>query len=299
MLDSKQCDAFYAVVETGSFENAGIRLCITASAVTQRVQALEKNLGQLLIIRARPCTMTHAGQRLYQHLQHSKRLEDALLHEMVNHRQDQFFKAVIASNADSLATWLLPTLKDALLSQKIALELILDDQSRTYSLLEKGTVSACISIESQPMKGCHAELLGAMRYKMVATPQFKRKWFKEGLSRNGLRDVPAIIFSHNDQLHFDFLQKQFGLVKGMYPYHVIPSSEQFVHAVSLGLGYGIMPEFQINMFRQRSELIDLLPDELVDVPLYWHYWTQQAEPFHFLTQHIIQHARKVLRYQDS
>lgn len=75
MLDSKQCEAFFAVAETGSFEHAGQRLCITPSAVTLRVQALEKHLGQLLLIRGRPCVLTQSGLHLFEYLQHSKRLE--------------------------------------------------------------------------------------------------------------------------------------------------------------------------------------------------------------------------------
>ena len=43
MLQSKQSEAFLAVAETGSFELAAERLSITASAVTLRVQSLEKN----------------------------------------------------------------------------------------------------------------------------------------------------------------------------------------------------------------------------------------------------------------
>lgn len=58
MLDSKQCEAFLAVAEVGSFDAAGEHLCITPSAVSLRVQALEKYLGQILIIRGRPCAYT-------------------------------------------------------------------------------------------------------------------------------------------------------------------------------------------------------------------------------------------------
>lgn len=45
MLNSKQCDAFLAVAETGSFDLAAERLCITAGVVTMRVQSLENPWG--------------------------------------------------------------------------------------------------------------------------------------------------------------------------------------------------------------------------------------------------------------
>lgn len=294
MLDNRQCEAFLAVIESGSFDQAGINLCITASAVTLRVQALEKKLGQLLLIRGRPCVLTQAGQKLFEYLQHTRRLEQNLLHSLTGGADFDFFKTVIASNADSLATWLLPILKDVLVKEKIMLEIRIDDQSHTYSLLERGTVSACISIENKPMRGCHAEYLGIMRYKMVCTDQFRKKWFLQGINRENLRQTPAIIFNDKDYIHFDLLEKKYGLIKGTYPYHLIPSSESFVTAIKLGLGYGLVPEFQIKLEAQENRLIELLPDETIDIPLYWHHWKQQSKPLENLSKYIVSKANHLL-----
>ena len=82
MLDNKQCEAFFAVAEMGSIEHAAKKLCITASAVTLRLQALEKNLGQLLLIRAKPCVLTQAGQRLFDHLQKAFKQEQDLIYDL-------------------------------------------------------------------------------------------------------------------------------------------------------------------------------------------------------------------------
>ncbi|ENW95178.1 ArgP/LysG family DNA-binding transcriptional regulator [Acinetobacter dispersus] len=294
MLDNKQCEAFFAVAEHGSFEQAGAKLCITASAVTLRVQALEKELGQLLLIRGRPCVLTQAGQQIFEHIQHIRRLEQNLLHGLTGGGESHFFKTVIGSNEDSLATWLLPALKDVLLKEKIVIELRTDDQSHTYSLLEKGTVSACISIEDQPMRGCRAQYLGLMRYQMMATAQFRRKWFSEGIHRETLRAAPAIIFNEKDRMHFDLLEKHYGLMKGTYPCHLIPSSESFVTAIKLGLGYGMVPELQMNIENKAEVLVGLLPDIRIDIPLYWHHWDQQSKPLQLLTEHIVNHARLIL-----
>lgn len=294
MLDNKQCEAFFAVAEDGSFEQAGAKLCITSSAVTLRVQALEKELGKLLLIRGRPCVLTQAGQQLFEYLQHIKRLEHNLLHGLTGGGDANFFKTVIGSNEDSLATWLLPALQEVLLKQKIVIELRTDDQSHTYSLLEKGTVSACISIEDQPMRGCHAEYLGVMRYRMVATASFRKKWFAHGIDRENLRHTPAIIFNHKDRLHFDILEKHFGLMKGSYPCHLIPSSESFVTAIKLGLGYGMVPELQLVTEKNEDALVELLPEAKMEVPLYWHHWNQQSKPLQLLTQHIVSQAKAIL-----
>ena len=50
-----QLAAFAAVLEEGSFEAAARRLCVTPSAVSQRIKALEDRLGQVLLVRQPPC----------------------------------------------------------------------------------------------------------------------------------------------------------------------------------------------------------------------------------------------------
>ena len=135
MLNSKQCDAFLAVAEMGSFDLAAERLCITASAVTLRVQSLEKTLGHLLIVRERPCRVTQAGQSLLHYLQHTRRLEQNLLQDLTRQStSSSFYRLNIATNDDSLTTWLLSTLQETLIREKIVLHLKVDDQTQTHHL---------------------------------------------------------------------------------------------------------------------------------------------------------------------
>ena len=299
MLEKKQSEAFLAVVETGSFEKAGEKLCLTPSAISLRVQALEKGLGQLLIIRSKPCTLTPSGYQVLEYLKKSQRLEENFLHNLMGKSPANFFKVIIASNADSLATWLLPTLKEVLIKNKILLNLIMDDQAHTYSLLEKGIVNACISIESKPMKGCRSQYLGEMNYKMIATKDFTEKWFPTGINRKSLCSAPAVIFNEKDDLHFDTLTKQFGLTKGSYPFHLIPSSESFLTAIRLGLGYGMVPELQLNALSDQDKITNLMPNLGSKVQLYWHHWIQQPEYLENITSDILKYSKLVLRPSPS
>ncbi|MCS6811083.1 MAG: LysR family transcriptional regulator, partial [Tepidimonas sp.] len=60
--DALECLA--AIVEEGGFERAAQRLSITQSAVSQRLRALEAQVGTVLLVRSRPVRPTPAGQRL-------------------------------------------------------------------------------------------------------------------------------------------------------------------------------------------------------------------------------------------
>jgi hypothetical protein len=54
-LRADQLAALAAVVEFGGFDAAAERLHVTPSAVSQRIKALEQRVGQVLVIREKPC----------------------------------------------------------------------------------------------------------------------------------------------------------------------------------------------------------------------------------------------------
>lgn len=291
MLSSKFCEAFLAVAELGSFDAAAQHLCITASAVTLRVQALEKDLGQILLLRERPCRVTQAGQQLLEHLQHQRLREQNLLQQFMGQSsQHEFHQFSIATNADSLSTWLLKVLQSTLIEHNIALKLSLDDQTQTHQLLETGLVNACISTESSAMKGCEVHYLGQMTYRMVATPSFVERWFKNGIHRDALRHAPAIIFNGKDLMHHQVILNLFGLNQQSYPHYFIPSSTAFVEAVHLGLGFGLVPEYQIGDDLQSGKLIEIMPNAKTEMKLYWHHWKQQSALLQQLTLDLLEKA---------
>ncbi|CAB1211103.1 LysR family transcriptional regulator ArgP [Acinetobacter bouvetii] len=295
LLNSKQCDAFFAVAETGSFDAAAQVLNITASAVTLRVQSLEKSLGQLLIVRERPCRITQAGQALLTYLEHRKRLEQQLIQDFnTQAKSDGFYALRIATNADSLATWLLPTLASTLIDHQITLQLQVADQSQTHQLLEAGKVSACISTQSNAMNGCVAHKIGQMNYRMVATPDFNQRWFSSGFNRENIRKAPAVMYNEQDHLHSDVILQHFGLSRQCYPFHLIPSSNTFAEAILQGLGFGLVPDYQIGDCLKHGELVELLPAHPSEVTLYWHHWKQQPEALQQLTKVLIKQAAEVM-----
>ena len=64
--DPAALEALAAIVEEGGFERAAQRLNITQSAVSQRLRALEAQVGTVLIVRSRPLRPT-AGHLLLKH----------------------------------------------------------------------------------------------------------------------------------------------------------------------------------------------------------------------------------------
>jgi DNA-binding transcriptional LysR family regulator len=78
-MDTKQLQAFCAVVEKKSFSQAAEKLGVTQPAVSLQVRALEQRLGQTLLDRSgRRVEPTEAGRRLYRSAQRLLALEEQL-----------------------------------------------------------------------------------------------------------------------------------------------------------------------------------------------------------------------------
>lgn len=291
-IDPRRSEAFVAAVDSGSLEQAASRLRITPSAVSQRISALEQELGTPLLVRARPCRPTTPGMRLLQFLRRRALLEAEFLAEQADETGP--VRITLAVNNDTLATWLLPALAPVLIEEQLLVEFVLDNQGHTFALLEQGQAVACISAESEPMRGCTATPLGLMRYRMVAAPAFARRWFPDGLQRDAARRAPVMVFDRKDALQTQFLQQHLGLPDGAYPFHYVPASEAFAEAVRLGLGYGMLPHEQCAALLTSGALVDLAPHLHVDVPLYWHAWRIQPARLDRMGAALVKAAREVL-----
>ncbi|MES2537744.1 MAG: HTH-type transcriptional regulator ArgP [Pseudomonadota bacterium] len=294
-LDPKQTDAFQAVAELGSFERAAVRLSVTPSAVSQRVRALETTLGAALILRTRPCRPTQMGQRLLQYLRRALLMKADLEAELLNSESGSR-KVSVALNADSLGTWFFPALAGMLVRDQIILDLIVEDQDHTYELLETGMVAGCVSTVARPMRGCGAELLGTMRYRLMASTSFCQRWLSKGLTREAARSAPVVAYTRKDTLQSSFLLSHLGLPEGAYPCHYVPGIEAHFAAVRHGLGYAMVPEWLLSSAGNENDpLLDLAPGNPTDVALYWHTWKVQSPRMEAMSRQIIDAARKMLR----
>jgi LysR family transcriptional regulator (chromosome initiation inhibitor) len=291
-IDPRRSEAFVAAIDGGSLEAAASRLRITPSAVSQRIAALEQEMGTPLLVRARPCRPTAPGMRLLQFLRRRALLEQDYLAELEIDAGP--VRVALAVNNDTLATWLLPALAPVLIEEQLLVEFVLDNQGHTFALLEQGQAVACISGEAAPMRGCTVSPLGLMRYRMVAAPGFAQRWFPAGLEREAARRAPVMVFDRKDTLQTQFLLQHLGLPDGAYPFHYIPASETFAQAIRLGLGYGMLPLEQCAGMLASGELVDLAPALHADVPLYWHAWRIQPARLERMGAALVKAARGVL-----
>lgn len=285
--------AFEAVLQEGGFERAARRLALTQSAVSQRVKLLEAELGQVLLVRSKPVRPTPAGRRLLPYLAQLRLMEAEARRALSPRQVDGPLRLAVGVNADSLATWFIGAVAEVVRDEGIVLDCVVDDQDHTHALLADGEVLGCVSTRADPMRGCAAVRLGAMPYLCAGSPDFRARWFPQGLTATALARAPAIVFGHHDDMHEAFLLRNFGLDSRRYPHHVVPSSEGFMAFALAGLGYGFVPEIQARAHLARGELVDLAP-EREEVVLYWHHWQVQSPVMARLAQAIGDAAGRAL-----
>ena len=289
-LDPVHLATFHAVVAQGSFDAAARALHVTPSAVSQRIKALERAVGQVLVRRARPCAPTVAGQSLVRLGGQIALLEREALDAAQGALTGRARVAVVV-NADSLASWFLPALAAV---PDAVFDLHTDDEGHTAELLRAGTVMAAVTTERTAVQGCRVRPLGAMRYLAVASPAVHADWFAGRELAEALPDAPMVRFDHKDVLQHRFAQAVTGRDVDP-PTHRVPGSSAFDLAVRLGLGWGLLPEHVAVADVAAGALVELAPGRHVDVPLHWQCWRLESAVLSALTTAVHAAAAVALR----
>lgn len=301
MLDARQLEALSAVAEHGSFGAAAQALSITVAAVSLRIKSLEATLGMRLLVRGKQVRPTAAGQALLTHIKQVQLMEaDVVAHlspsTPAGGRAADWQSLPVAINADSVASWFLPGVAPLLRKHRLLLDVVIDDQDHTHDALKSGEVVGCVSTLAQAMRGCEALPLGIMRYRGVASEALAQacRTAQGRLSTHKLLATPAVIFNRKDALQDVFLEQHMGLRGARYPRHFMPALDAFETAIVQGLGWGMVPELQLQQ-RSGPALVDVLPGATVDVPLYWHHWAREPVSAQRLTAAVQAAAQQQLR----
>ena len=287
-LNPGQLDALVAIAEHGSFEAAARELHITPSAVSQRIRALEAMAGQVLVSRGAPCRPTPHGERLVRLGRQTRLLYDeasAALGAVAT------VELPVAVNADSLTTWFRDVLATAAGWDGTAIRLQVEDQAYSQRLLRSGDVLAAVTSDPEAVQGCSAEPLGALHYVPAAAAAFAGRWRRERAP--DWAAMPTVVFGAKDDLQRDMLRRR-GVPQLPPVVHQVPTSADFLEAVRIGLGWGMLPEPQARAGLASGQLVRLSGDVL-DVPLFWQRWRLDSPRLTTLTDAVREAAGRHLR----
>jgi len=289
-----------AVLDAGSMEVAARALHLTPSAVSQRIRALEDEVGRVLLVRSKPLRPTPEAHAVVRFARQVALLEHDAAREL-----GQASGAVtlpLAVNADSLATWFLAPLARLSARHRVAFDLHRDDQDFTAGMLEDGTVTGAVTSRAVPVSGCRVQQLGVLRYEAVATPAFAEALLP--VAAGGADDIdpaalaealsraPLIDFDRRDDLQTRWLAAR-GVDPGLPPRHRVPASHDFAAATELGLGWSLLPTLQAAPALAAGRLVRL-GGAPIDVPLYWQQWNLRSALLDAVAAEIVAEGHRVL-----
>ncbi len=297
---AEQLQTFKVVIEAGTLERAARQLNITASAVSQRLKALEKQAGSVLFIRSRPIRTTGSGDVLLR-LARETHMLSAEAHRALGLQtatgvEPRRTDLSIAVNADSLASWFTPVLGGLATQDLMVCEILRHDEEHSTELLRSGQVMGAVTTNDTPVQGCSALYLGTMRYRAMASRGFTDQWLPGVDPVAELAEAPMVSFDRTDGLQRSI---RWNIVGGAGPEkpteYFVPDSRVYVAAVAASMGWGMIPEIQEP---DDGSLVCLNQAWTSDVNLYWQRWKVPSQALDMLTALVTDAARTSRLHQE-
>jgi LysR family transcriptional regulator, chromosome initiation inhibitor len=289
-LAPSQLAALVAIADHGTFEAAARALHVTPSAISQRIRALESQVGRVVVQRTAPCRPTEDGEVLLRLARQTQLLHDEV-RDALAHGHTSVVDLPLAVNADSLATWFRGVVAEVAGWDDVALRLHVEDQAFSAGLLRSGGVLAAVTSEPAAVQGCSVERLGVLRYVPAATPELAER-HRRGRGPDWSA-MPVVVFNEKDALQHEVLAAR-GVTTPPVA-HRVPTSADFLEAVCLGLGWGMIPEPQLAPMMGQGRLVPLVGRLHVDVPLHWQRWRLDSPVLDRLTSAVRRAAGRALR----
>ncbi|PWU22222.1 MAG: LysR family transcriptional regulator, partial [Bdellovibrio sp.] len=211
ILLNSNLTAFFAVVENVTVSAAAKKLGITQTGTTQRIKALERDLGVSLFLRSRSgMKLTVEGATLLRHCVQARELEGRLLSEIQSGGVANEVDLAIAGPGGLLARRIIPQCAKIFLQwPKLNFRFISEMHSDRIKLLKRGAADLAIVMVHEVKNEMDSKLIGPNEMVMVATQRWKDRKFVEILERERL-----IAYHAEDPLGVDYL-KAFGLLEGL------------------------------------------------------------------------------------
>nr|WP_242516944.1 LysR family transcriptional regulator ArgP [Corynebacterium mendelii] len=283
-------ETLLAVVDEGSFDAAADQLAVTPSAVSQRIKALEQSTGRVLVRRMQPVTATEAGEVLAQAARRMRLLQAETDAQLTGRLAR--VPLSVAINADSLATWFPAVMAEVAGWDGACLRLHIEDEAHSVALLRRGDCVGAVTREHTPVSGCETTELGVMTYRACASPALAAHYTRADGSIDWAA-MPALRYGPKDKIQDGDLKGRLDTPPRNRRISQVPSSEGFLEAVRVGLGWGLVPDQQSRQLVSSGQLV-VLDDRVETVALHWQHWRLESPLLTQLTEAVTRAAAATL-----
>jgi DNA-binding transcriptional LysR family regulator len=275
-MNLKFVEAFLWVARLGSITRAAKKLCLTQSAVSNRISALENELGVTLIDRRNPrFRLSDAGARFMDYARQLLVIQREMQNEFgTPDRQPMTLR--IGAIESVLHTWLIPVV-DALKrsSPRINFELTIETTSSLVEQLRRGALDLVFSALPAQEDGITNETLEPFEMVFVGA----RSMTTRQLDLDTLLRHDLLTFQRGSHPHVNLVNALHAAGINDKHVHTISSISALVLLTESGLGIATLPR-RVAERLETEHGIRILDTALALAPLPLHasYWNYPANP---------------------
>jgi DNA-binding transcriptional LysR family regulator len=255
-LNTRFLDALIWVARLHSFRAAAEQLHVTQAAISNRISALEEELGVQLFERdSREVRLTDRGRQALAQAEQILRLERELKVSVTG--RSEVGGMVRVGCIESIAhSWLVPMVRElAAAHPRLSLELTIEPTSHLHAHLLRGNLDVALQTDAVVEEDIVNRSLGAMPMAWFAGPEAARA-IGDSLWEQVL-DLPVITFTRGSQPHANVLRDMESVGEKVRQVHCVTAISVIRQLARQGFGVATLPSAVTQDEVARGELVQV------------------------------------------
>ena len=285
-LLSPPLEAFWAVVQKGTVQEAARTIGLTQTGVTQRIRSIEKMLNTTLFIRSRKgMKLTAEGESLLQYVKNSLDYEGMTLSKIQGTDIDSIIEISISGPSSILRSRVIPKLSDTVKAyNNLRFRFDLSDTESNSDKLKAGFCDLAVLEHHDVTKEMDSKIIKPERYKIYVATSWKRRTFSDIITNESIID-----FNPKDMMTLNYLEKYKLKSKARTERHFANNTDALTSMIIAGVGYSVLSEEYAAAFIKKGEIFDIQPSQFYDfkIALAWYHRPHMPNYFKAITKAIV------------
>ena len=277
-LLSANLQAFQAVAQVGTVHGAARQLHLTQTGVTQRIRAIERQLGTTLFLRSRQgMRLTTEGEALLRYCRGAEELESQILGQLIDGGRSDPVHVTVVGPTSVLTARTVPACMQLYREwPQLYLHFIVSDIAQRLDLVRSGIAALAIVPPQLVPNEMDSKVLKKDRYLLVACPQWTGRHLSELLEKERIID-----FAADDPTTTNYL-RQFGLESSVKrPRLFINNNDAIIQMFAAGIGFGTLTQDVAAPHLQAGRLIPLNRGAVMEESLALAWFPRPQMPSYF------------------
>ncbi|NNF07209.1 MAG: LysR family transcriptional regulator [Candidatus Eisenbacteria bacterium] len=270
--------AFKAIVAQGTVHGAAREIGLSQTGVTQRIRALERELGTTLFVRSRKGMFpTAEGEALVRWCQRVDDLEGELLTFVRRGQEAQAVRVTVTGPSSLMRGRVIPqTTAELTEFPTVTLYFDLDDEGNGLNRLKTGAAQLAVIPRGDVVNELDAKPLAPARHVLVGPAAWASRDLHEVIATERIID-----FNDKDDATLSFLRHHHLLTGARIRRHLVNNPDALADLVAAGLGYSVLPEDFAEARLVEQSLVNLCPGRWLDQEMALAWYPRHEMPTYF------------------